>query len=1074
MNCSSCAHELPDAAAFCFKCGAPQAAPTCHSCGGELISGAAFCFKCGSPVNGASAESATSAATVPAQPATSSAPTSAVANAPSAERRQTSVLFADLVAYTTLSESKDTEDVRELLSQYFEVCSKVVRRYGGTVEKFIGDAVMAVWGVPTAHEDDAERAVRAALELIDAVADLGVSLGVPELCLRAGVVTGEVAANLGATDQGMVAGDAVNTAARVQGAAKPGEVWVDATTRALTAAAVTHVDVGLHELKGKAEPMQLYRVGSVVAAVGGIQRVDGLEAPLAGRDRELRMVKELFHATLESGRPRLVILDGEAGIGKSRLAWEFDKYTSAIEPMTRYHRGRCLSYGDGVAYWALAEAVRTRLGLVEEVPQADLSNHVDQELLALVPVAEERAWLVPRLVALVGGAHGEFAREDLFAAWTTFFERLGNGVDGVVLVIDDAQHADQGLIDFLEHLVSNAHAAVFVLLLARPELLDAHPAIAGRRATRVPVEPLNDDAMDLLVAGLVEGLPDKARAALVARAEGIPLYAVETVRTLIDREIVRPEGGRYVVAPGAAVDLADVAAPPSLHALVASRLDALTADERRVVTDASVLGLTFPRDGIEFLARDVVGLDDVLASLQRKELLGTDNDRFSAERGQFRFVQAVVRQVAYSTLSRRARKERHLAVADHLQSTSEGQTDLSMVAAQHLIDAIAAAGADDPDVAELNRRAAELLLVAGERAARLGSYAAAVAAFRDAASRMDPGVAQGQALLRGAMTADAMIDPVTTLELGLAAREALSEHGLVVEAAGAANLVARSHTGLAQPQEALTVAMAAWDSLVGSTGAEDTQARLAVTISRAISKVEVNPKDVIWYAAEGLRLAEACGDAQILMGAIGHFANYQTFRGSSRVANALSDEVIALARTHGEWKALSTNLSNKSLVTRVNDLPTAVALLEEALSVAEQHGLGVSNVYVNMATSLWASGQWAAHEHLLMQLVADWETIPEPDQILLYASDVWRIGAGHEGILPESTGTYEEPNWCSWDRQIRALQAAANGSPSEATSLAAGGPGLRDRRCRAHRRLHRAGSADDLAGAVGRRRGAGS
>ncbi len=1015
-----------------MACGAPQAAPTCKACSGELIAGAAFCFKCGSPVAGQ---------TGPATPATpastaASAPAAAPSTGLNAERRQTSVLFADLVAYTTLSESRDTEDVRELLSQYFEVCSKVVRRYGGTVEKFIGDAVMAVWGVPTAHEDDAERAVRAALELIEGVADLGVTLGVPELRLRAGVVTGEVAANLGATDQGMVAGDVVNTAARVQAAARPGEVWVDSATRSLTAAAVTHVDVGMHELKGKAEPMQLYRVGTVVAAVGGIQRVDGLEAPLAGRERELRMVKELFHATEESGRPRLVILDGEAGSGKSRLAWELDKYCSAIETFSYWHRGRCLSYGDGIAYWALAEMVRTRLGLVEDDASTDLAGHIDQALRTWVPLDDERSWLGPRLVALVGGAHGDFAREDLFAAWTTFFERLGNHAEAVSLVIDDAQHADQGLIDFLEHFVANARTSAFVLLLARPELLDTHPGLAGRRATRVPLEALNDAAMDQLVSGLVEGLPDRARGALVARAEGIPLYAVETVRTLIDRELVRPENGHYVVAPGAVVDFDEIAAPPSLHALVASRLDALSAEERRVVADASVLGATFTREGIEFLCDDVADLDRVLATLQRKELIGTDNDRWSAERGQFRFVQAVVRQVAYSTLSRRARKERHLAVAAHLEKSVDVQNDLSGIAAQHLIDAIESAGPEDPDVPTLNSRAAALLLLTGERANGMGSHASALAAFTQAADLIDEDLARADALLRAVQSAESMGAVGAGVEMGRAAQDLFTQHGATVQAAHAASLVARGLLVSGEANEALQVASRAWASLVDVAGSENVQATLAITMARSMGNLDADPKEVIWYAAEALRLSEMSGDPDIVMSAMRNLATHQAGRGSSRLATAINRELIKMARDVGSWRLLETQLTNQSLLARLRSLPESIDLIREAVEVGRQHGILLHGSNCNLVTTLAAGGRWEEHAVAMQELAEEWDTIPSPDQILMYATDVWRRDAGLPGFVQEPVGQFDDLNWRSWDAHVRALAARSSGDGATASKLA--------------------------------------
>ena len=329
-------------------------------------------------------------------PALSAAPGAAESGQhPVAERRVTSVLFGDLVGFTTLSESRDAEDVRDLLSRYFDLCRTVIGRYGGTVEKFIGDAVMAVWGVPTAHEDDAERAVRAGLEIVESVAAMGADLQSPNLAMRVGVVTGEVAVTLGATGQGMVAGDAVNTASRVQSAATPGRVWVDDTTRSLSSAAITFTDVGAHTLKGKAEPVPLWEAGVVIAAVGGGQRFDGLEAPLTGRDRELRLVKELFHAAEEAGRPRLVVLDGEPGVGKSRLAWEFEKYIDGLSAATWWHRGRCLAYGDGVAFWALAEAVRARLGLVEGDVGPVVAERLDATLERLVVEAVERDVAAP-------------------------------------------------------------------------------------------------------------------------------------------------------------------------------------------------------------------------------------------------------------------------------------------------------------------------------------------------------------------------------------------------------------------------------------------------------------------------------------------------------------------------------------------------------------------------------------------------------------------------------------------------------------------------------------------------------
>ncbi len=355
----------------------------------------------------------------------------------------------------------------------------VVGRYGGTIEKFIGDAVMAVWGVPVSHEDDAERAVRAGLDLVTEIGALGESAGAPGLSMRIGIVTGSVAVTLGATNEGMVAGDAVNTAARVQTVAEPGSVWVDPETRSLTQAAVAFSDMGEHALKGKAEPVRLYRADTVVAAVGGAQRVDGLQAPMTGREAELRVVKEALHATQADGRARLVVVTGVAGVGKSRLGWEFEKYVDGLSTRLFWHRGRSLSYGEGAAFWAFAEMVRSRLRILETDDRTTVADKTAAGVRAAAASDEEEtAWLLPRVAALVSGGERAvaFDRTDLFVAWTTFLERVG-GVDPVVLVFEDAQYADSGLLDLVEHLMQSVRCKLFVLVLTRPELLERGPLL---------------------------------------------------------------------------------------------------------------------------------------------------------------------------------------------------------------------------------------------------------------------------------------------------------------------------------------------------------------------------------------------------------------------------------------------------------------------------------------------------------------------------------------------------------------------------------------------------------------------
>jgi hypothetical protein len=600
------------------------------------------------------------------------------------------------------------------------------------VEKFIGDAVFAVFGVPAAREDDAERAVRAGLDLTSAVMALGDELGIPQLQMRVGITTGQVAVTLGAVGEGMVAGDAVNTAARVQSVAAPSQVWVDDTTRSLTTASLAYASMGEHELKGKAAPVELFHATRTIAGLAGDQRVDGLEAPFVGRDRELRMIKEFFHTTVEEGRPRLVLVAGEPGIGKSRLAWEFEKYVTSIPTTTTWWlRARCLSYGDGVAGRVVAELFRYLFRLADSDDEATVREALETRLAQHVEDESERAVLRPRMESLLGLTDETFEQADLFACWRAFLEALADETaPSVTILIEDFQWADDGLRQFVEHILAAANAAIIVVALTRPETIEEHPGLGvGRRATTVFLEPLAEPAIELLLDGLVSNLPPALRTELVARAEGVPLYAVETVRALIDRDVAIPSGGRYVIdeASAGALDLSALGPPATLQALLASRLDALPEDERRVVQDASVLGLSFTQSGIEAIAPAGIDLDSALTSLRRREILSIDNDPRSPERGQYRFVQALLRTVAYDTLSRRDRRARHLAAATYLAAQPDADS-IAGVLATHYLDAIGSMP-DAEDAEELKGRAIEQLERAARHAEAVGSPALALTYF---------------------------------------------------------------------------------------------------------------------------------------------------------------------------------------------------------------------------------------------------------------------------------------------------------------------------------------------------------
>jgi len=723
VKCGQCGAPLSEDDRFCGDCGAPAGA--CPGCGRPLTPGKRFCRFCGAALFD-----------FLSPPPGAVAPASGPGSEPVAERRVCSVLFCDVVGFTPLSEARDPEVVRELLSEYFAVARTVIGRYGGVVEKFIGDAVMAAWGTPVATEGDAERAVRAALDLVSAVTQLGAESGVPGLAARAGVVTGEVAVTLGAVGEGMIAGDAVNTAARVQSAAEPGQVLVDGPTQRLTGSAIGFAGIGEHALKGKSEPARLWQATRVLSAVGGVQRVDGLEAPLTGRDAELRTVKDLFHAAAERQIPRLVLISGPAGVGKSRLGWEFEKYVDGLAAEVWWHRGRCLSYGEGVAFWALAEIVRQRLGIAEEDPAEVAARKLAAALDRFIPDPGERVYAGGRLARLLGVAFAgdsgvPLSREELFAGWRLFFERLA-AVQPVVLLVEDAQYADGGLLDFLDHLIDWARELpIYVVVFARPELGQARPGFGtGRNRSTLTLDPLDRASMDHLVDALVPGMPPLARSKITAQAQGVPLFAVETVRSLIDRDIVQPVEGVYRLTG----DVGELAVPDSLHALLAARLDALDPDVRRLVADAAVLGSTFPAEALIAVSRrDEPSVRTALADLVRREVLSVSADPLSPERGSYQFAQIMLRQVAYDTLSRRDRKTRHLAVAAHLRTAFAGDgEEVTDVIARHYLDALNAVP-EDADTDEIRGQAVTALVRAAERAERTGAPARAAVSYATAA-----------------------------------------------------------------------------------------------------------------------------------------------------------------------------------------------------------------------------------------------------------------------------------------------------------------------------------------------------
>ncbi|MEP7041094.1 MAG: adenylate/guanylate cyclase domain-containing protein, partial [Chloroflexota bacterium] len=784
--CANCGTTNEAGRKFCAECGKGLGV-ACAGCGTLNQASVKFCGECGSAMQAG------------ATPGTATAPTAGAAEA-GAERRLVSVLFADLVGFTTLAEGRDAEETRELLTGYFDLARGVIERHGGTVEKFIGDAVMAVWGAPTAHEDDAERAVRSALELVAAVPALGDEAH--PIQARAGVFTGEAAVTIGATNQGIVAGDMVNTASRLQSAAAPGAVLVGEATMRAASTAIAFEEAGEQTLKGKALAIPAWRATAVVAMRGGTGRRELLEPPFVGRDDELRLLKDQFDATARERKSRLITVIGEAGIGKSRLAWEFEKYLDGVVDTANWHEGRSPSYGDGISYWALAEMVRRRAGAAEGDDEETARAALTACLERYVPDPTERRWITPRLLGLLGieelPAEG---REELFAAWRTFFVRVAQQ-NPVIMVFTDLHWADQGMLDFVENLLNWARTEpIFVIALARPELLDRRPdwGSSVRSVTRVHLESLPDAQIAQMLEGMVPGLPAAALRQIVGRAEGIPLYAVETVRMLLDRELLVPEEGRYRLVG----DIGSIGVAETLQALIASRLDAAKPEDRSVLQDASVLGQSFTLDALVAVSgKDPPSLAEPLERLVRSQMLTVDADPRSPERGQYQFVQAVVREVAYASLARGDRRTRHLAAARFLEGL--GEEEAVGVLASHYFAAYQASRAGD-EADALAAQARIALQAAAERAASLHSHTQAVGYLEQAIAITTDPAEQAALYLRATESGEASADLTKAIEHARLARELYRTMGDLPGVLRAATWLGRHHTTTKLEGQAVTI-----------------------------------------------------------------------------------------------------------------------------------------------------------------------------------------------------------------------------------------------------------------------------
>ena len=665
---------------------------TCPHCGEENPERAKFCLNCGTSL----------------RPGV----------APAEERRIVTVLFCDLVGFTARSDKADPEDVKAHLRPFHALIKREIEGFGGTLDKFIGDAALGVFGSPVVHEDDPERAVRAALAIAEGIERLNQADPSLDLAVRVGINTGEAVVSFGTGPVigEAVTGDVVNTASRLQGVAPVGGIVVGEPTHRATREIFVYEQLDAVTVKGKADPLPVWRAVEARGRFGPeFARAHG--TPFVGREIERRLLVDTYERTVRDARVQLVIVAGEAGVGKSRLVAELGRHLDGSPDLVTWRQGRCLPYGEGVTFWALGEIVKAHAGILESDPHEDAATKLD----AAIPEDQpDRLWLRQRLAPLVGAEASSGAdREESFTAWRRFLESLAT-TGPAVFVIEDIHWADQAMLAFLEHVAERSRGAAFLLLCtARPELFDRSPAWAGaaRGVTRIDLSPLSPDETVSLVSAMLgaPALPADVQTLLLERAGGNPLYAEEFVRMLKDRDLLLMKDGALALAAGA-----DVPFPDSIQALIAARLDTVTSERKAMLQDAAVVGKVFWAGAVTAVGhRDPADVADGLRELARKELVRPAEVSTMEGQEEYSFWHALVRDVAYGQIPRASRAAKHRAAAAWLEGVAaERVEDHAEVLAHHYTRALelAEAAGQVQDARELHAPALRLLVLAGDRA----------------------------------------------------------------------------------------------------------------------------------------------------------------------------------------------------------------------------------------------------------------------------------------------------------------------------------------------------------------------
>jgi class 3 adenylate cyclase len=844
---------------------------------------------------------------------------------PRKERKVVTVLFADLVGFTARAEELDPEDVEAILEPYHARLRAELERHGGTVEKFIGDAVMALFGAPVSHEDDPERAVRAALAIRDAALEDGFEV-------RIAVNTGEALVSVEArpeAGEGMAAGDVVNTAARLQAAAPVNGILVGGPTERATRSVILYRPHEPVAAKGKAEPVPVWEAVEARSRFGVDVRQHG-GASLVGRARELDVLTGALERARNAREPQLVTVVGVPGIGKSRLAWELFQVVDADPELITWRQGRCLPYGEGVSFWALGEMVKAHVGILETDP----------------PEAVER-----KLAEAGGGAHlrplvglapdsdlGDDRRVEAFAAWRAFFESIAE--EGpLVLVFEDLHWADEGLLDFVDHLADWARGVpLLIVCSARPELLDRRPGWGGGKlnAQTLALAPLADADSARLIGELLGQalLPAETQAALLERAGGNPLYAEQYAL------LYREHGS-----------VQELTLPETVQGIVAARLDGLSAEEKRLLQDASVIGKVFWTGA---LAGE--GLDELLHGLERKEFVRRERRTSVEGEEEYAFRHVLVRDVAYGQIPRAERAERHRRVAEWLESLGRPDDHADMLA-HHYAAALDLARAAGAHVEALGERARSAFRAAGDRALSLNAFEAAVLHYRRVVDLGEEA------------------DPVLLYRYGLAlfnasgaGEEELSQAAEGALAAGDAEIAAEAQIQLAvhawnRGDRDLTDArLARAEEIAGSLTESRAKAHVLATACR-YQMLAGRHDEAIRLGEQALTMAAGLGADDLRLNALTSYGPALAGTGDYEAGVAALEEAIELGKSRGYPDVLRSYNNLASVVAQHGDIRRCAELHRDAVELSTSLG--------HAPMVRWLGGELASDAYFL----GDWDLV---------------------------------------------------------------------------------------------------